>query len=95
MFSDSIKKGHFLKVHLSKSALSNLFYMKWTSDNFLQYVIIIRIRFGFCLKEQHLIQVGGNKTAARTQYKVFNAAVFLPSINILYFHPLKMHTPNL
>ena len=46
--SDSIKKGHFLKVHLSKSALSNLFYMKWTSDNFLQYVIIIRIRFGFC-----------------------------------------------
>nr|DAG53145.1 MAG TPA: hypothetical protein [Caudoviricetes sp.] len=48
-----------------------------------------------CLKEQHLIQVGGNKTAARTQYKVFNAAVFLPSINILYFHPLKMHTPNL
>ena len=49
----------------------------------------------FCLKEQHLIQVGGNKAAARTQYKVFNAVVFLLPINILYFHPLKMHTPNL
>lgn len=48
-----------------------------------------------CLKEQHLIQVGGNKIAARTQHEVFNAAIFLPSINILYLCTLKIHTPNL
>ena len=37
-----------IKKDLSKSALSNLFCLKWTRNNFLQYVIIIRIRFSLC-----------------------------------------------
>lgn len=84
------------KLFLKAADICELLEVKQTSAYLVRVPYIKNIsQLCFCLKEQHLIQVGGNKTAARTQYKVFNAAVFLPSINILYFHPLKMHTPNL
>lgn len=59
---------------------------------YFNYIIYFALLF-FCLKEQHLIQVGGNKIAARTQYKVFNAAIFSALKQHLAFLCLKNAHP--